>query len=45
VLAQNPAVSFYQRLGAIEISRRTVDIGGVSLDDRVMGWPDLSLSF
>jgi ribosomal protein S18 acetylase RimI-like enzyme len=45
VLAQNPAVHFYQRLGAIEISQKTVDIGGVTLDDRVLGWPDLSLSF
>jgi hypothetical protein len=45
VLAQNPAVQFYERLGAIEISRRDVDIGGALLDDRVMGWPDLSLSF
>jgi ribosomal protein S18 acetylase RimI-like enzyme len=45
VLAQNPAVHFYQRLGAIEISRRNVEIGGATLDDRVLGWPDLSLSF
>jgi L-amino acid N-acyltransferase YncA len=45
VLAQNPAVHFYKRLGAIEISRRTVEIGGALLDDRVLGWPDLSLSF
>jgi GNAT superfamily N-acetyltransferase len=45
VLAQNPAVQFYQRLGANEVSRRTVEIGGVSLDDRVLGWPDLGLCF
>jgi L-amino acid N-acyltransferase YncA len=45
VLALNPAVHFYKRLGAIEIARKTVDIGGALLDDRVMGWPDLSLSF
>lgn len=45
VLALNPAVNFYKRLGAIEIARKTVDIGGASLDDRVMGWPDLSLCF
>jgi L-amino acid N-acyltransferase YncA len=45
VLAANPAALFYQRLGAIEISRKTVDIGGAMLDDRVMGWPELSLCF
>jgi ribosomal protein S18 acetylase RimI-like enzyme len=45
VLAQNPAIHFYQRLGAIELSRRNVDIGGALLDDRVMGWPDLSVCF
>jgi GNAT superfamily N-acetyltransferase len=43
VLAQNPAVHFYRRLGAIEIASKTVEIGGAMLDDRVMGWPDLSL--
>ena len=45
VLAQNPAVHFYKRLGAIEISARNINIGGVLLDDLVLGWPDLSLSF
>ncbi len=45
VLAQNPAVHFYKRLGAMEISARNVNIGGVLLDDLVLGWPDLSLSF
>jgi ribosomal protein S18 acetylase RimI-like enzyme len=45
VLAQNPAVHFYKRLGAIEISRRNIEIGGALLDDLVLGWPDLSLSF
>jgi len=45
VLAQNPAVHFYKRLGAIEISARNVNIGGVLLDDLVLGWPDLDLSF
>ena len=45
VLAQNPAVHFYKRMGAIEISARNVNIGGVLLDDLVLGWPDLSLSF
>jgi ribosomal protein S18 acetylase RimI-like enzyme len=45
VLPQNPAVRFYERLGAIEIARKKVDIGGALLEDRVMGWPDLSLSF
>jgi ribosomal protein S18 acetylase RimI-like enzyme len=45
VLSQNPAVHFYKRLGAIDISHKTVEIGGVTLDDRVLGWPDLSLCF
>lgn len=45
VLDQNPAVQFYKRLGAIEIARKTVEIGGAMLDDRALGWPDLSLCF
>jgi ribosomal protein S18 acetylase RimI-like enzyme len=45
VLAQNPAVQFYRRLGAVELACKTIEIGGATLDDRVMGWPDLGLCF
>jgi len=45
VLAQNPAVHFYKRLGAIELACKTVEIGGATLDDLVLGWPDISLCF
>jgi len=45
VLAQNPAVEFYKRLGAVPVSEKMIDIGGRSLHDLALGWPDLSASF
>jgi ribosomal protein S18 acetylase RimI-like enzyme len=45
VLAQNPAVEFYKRLGAVPVAEKTIDIGGRSLQDLAFGWPDLSASF
>ena len=41
VLAQNPAVSFYKRLGAIQIAKQTIEIGGVQLTELAFGWPTL----
>jgi ribosomal protein S18 acetylase RimI-like enzyme len=35
------AVSFYQRLGAIQIARKTIEIGGAELWDLALGWPNL----
>lgn len=45
VLAQNPAVEFYKRLGAIPVSEKNIEIGGRSLLDLALGWPDLTASF
>jgi GNAT superfamily N-acetyltransferase len=41
VLEQNPSVSFYQRLGAVQIARKTINIGGVDLQELAFGWPSL----
>jgi ribosomal protein S18 acetylase RimI-like enzyme len=42
VLEQNlPGVSFYQRLGGIQIAQKTIDIGGAALSDLAFGWPVL----
>ncbi len=41
VLEQNPAVSFYRRLGAIEIARKSIEIGGIALPEIAFGWQHL----
>lgn len=41
VLKKNPAVDFYRRMGGVPILEKLVEIGGVQLDDMVIGWPDL----
>jgi L-amino acid N-acyltransferase YncA len=41
VLEQNPSVSFYERLGAVQIARKVINIGGVDLQDLALGWPSL----
>lgn len=49
VLAQNPAVEFYKRLGAVPIASpiacKTIEIGGAQLEEIALGWPDLDRSF
>jgi len=35
VLEQNPSVSFYERLGAVQIARKVINIGGADLQE----WP------
>jgi ribosomal protein S18 acetylase RimI-like enzyme len=45
VLAQNPAVEFYRKLGGQVIEESLFEIGGASLPDLVMGWPDISVIF
>jgi len=44
VLEQNPAVKFYRHLGAVEISRQFIEIGGVSLPELSFGWPTLEIA-
>ena len=41
VLEQNPAVSFYERLGAVQIARKVINIGGADLQELAFGWPSL----
>jgi GNAT superfamily N-acetyltransferase len=41
VLEQNPSVSFYQRLGAVQIARKIINIGGADLQELAFGWPSL----
>jgi ribosomal protein S18 acetylase RimI-like enzyme len=42
VLEQNSSISFYKRLGAVEVASKFVEIGGVSLPELAFGWPSLS---
>ena len=41
VLEQNPSVSFYERLGAVQIARKVINIGGADLQELAFGWPPL----
>jgi GNAT superfamily N-acetyltransferase len=41
VLEQNPSVSFYERLGAVQIARKIINIGGADLQELALGWPSL----
>jgi L-amino acid N-acyltransferase YncA len=42
VLEQNPAVTFYEKLGARRLSGKEIEIGGALLSELAVGWPDLS---
>jgi GNAT superfamily N-acetyltransferase len=41
VLKQNPAVGFYDKAGAQHVCDKQIEIGGVSLSEAALGWPDL----
>ncbi len=41
VLAKNPAVTFYQHLGGVEVATKEVEIGGTQLTEIAFGWPSL----
>jgi len=41
VLEANPAAGFYRQLGAIAVSRQTIEIGGANLPELALGWPSL----
>jgi ribosomal protein S18 acetylase RimI-like enzyme len=38
VLAQNPAVSFYKRIGGVQLAAKTIDIGGEQRDELAFGF-------
>jgi ribosomal protein S18 acetylase RimI-like enzyme len=42
VLEQNPAVRFYEKLGARRLGSKEIEIGGALLSELALGWPDLS---
>lgn len=44
VLEQNPAVRFYERTGAGRLTSKQIEIGGISLTELALGWPDLRRS-
>lgn len=44
VLAQNPAVRFYEKAGAEHLISKQIEIGGLSLSELALGWPDLRRS-
>jgi len=39
VLEANPAVGFYQHLGAIPVTQKHIHIGGVDLPELALAWP------
>jgi GNAT superfamily N-acetyltransferase len=44
VLEQNPAVRFYEKTGAEHLMSKRIEIGGISLTELALGWPDLRRS-
>jgi GNAT superfamily N-acetyltransferase len=42
VLEQNPAVCFYEKTGAERLMSKQIEIGGVSLIELALGWPDVA---
>jgi L-amino acid N-acyltransferase YncA len=42
VLEQNPAVRFYEKTGAEHLMSKQIEIGGVSLKELALGWPDVA---
>ena len=41
VLARNPAVGFYLRLGGTQVAEKQIEIGGVQLTELAFGWANL----
>ncbi len=41
VLKANPALKFYEALGAKKVAEKTIDIGGEDLAEVAMGWTEL----
>jgi GNAT superfamily N-acetyltransferase len=42
VLQENPAVSFYKRMGGVVVNGKMIEIGGMALPELALGWKDLS---
>ena len=43
VLEKNPSVGFYECLGGTKITHKSIQIGGVDLQEIAFGWPSLDL--
>src|SRR5882757_6731432 len=41
VLEQNPSLSFYERLGTMQVARKIINIGGADLQELALAWPSL----
>jgi ribosomal protein S18 acetylase RimI-like enzyme len=41
VLRDNPSRFFYERLGARQVSRKPIAVGGIAIEAIAYGWPDL----
>jgi hypothetical protein len=41
VLRDNPARFFYERLGAQQVSRKSLAVGGMAIEAIAYGWRDL----
>ena len=42
MLAQNPSVGFYARMGGSQVAEKQIEIGGLQLTEIAYGWPDLN---
>lgn len=43
VLSANPTRRFYERMGGIEVRRKTIEIGGEELEETGYGWRELRI--
>jgi len=43
VLEANPAADFYRHLGAVPVTSQTIEIGGATLPELALGWPNLEV--
>ncbi len=41
VLERNPAVGFYEKMGAVRVMRKEIELGGVELVEVALGWRKL----
>jgi GNAT superfamily N-acetyltransferase len=43
VLESNPSIHFYEKLGALPVSAKEIEIGGALLSELALAWPDLGM--
>jgi L-amino acid N-acyltransferase YncA len=42
VLARNPSLGFYTRLGGTQVASKVIEIGGAQLTEVAFGWPNIA---